>query len=90
MKNQNNRNRFWMLALTLAAALPFFSSCDTKACRCYVQDGQNPTYIVTDYVSEGVSCSSLDYDHGSRYRMCTEMSEPEIDPGQIGREYKNK
>lgn len=90
MKNHNNRTRLWMLALTMAAAMPLIASCDTKACRCYVYDGQNPTYIVTNYVDEGVSCSTLDYNRSTQYRICTEMSDPEIDPGQIGREYKKE
>ena len=30
----------------------------------------------------------LDYDRGTQYRQCIEYNEPDIDPGDIGQEYK--
>lgn len=75
---------------TFLVSVALFASCDTKSCRCYVSDGVNPVYKEIDYVSENEPCSSLDYTSGSKYRLCTEMSDPEIDPGSIGREYKKK
>ncbi|MBQ2174052.1 MAG: hypothetical protein II453_02915 [Alphaproteobacteria bacterium] len=63
-------------------------SCDTKSCKCYIYNGVNTPYREIEYVDEGSSCSTLDYSRGSQYRICTEYNEPDIDPTQIGREYK--
>ena len=71
-----------------AALLLLFTACDTKSCKCYIYDGTSEPYLETDYVSEGTACSTLDYTRGTRYRVCLEYNEPEIDPGQIGQEYK--
>lgn len=70
------------------AILLLQSACDTKSCRCYIYDGVNSPYKDIEYVAEGTSCSSLDYQNGKRYRYCTEMSDPDINPGEIGEEYK--
>ena len=43
-----------------------------------------------EYISEGNACSTLDYTHGTQYRICTEYNEPEIDPNEIGQEYKGR
>ncbi|MCR4816700.1 MAG: hypothetical protein K5842_05905 [Bacteroidales bacterium] len=75
--------------LTIAApTLLLLASCDTKTCKCYIYNGNNNPYIEQEYVSEGTSCSSLDYDHGTQYRTCLEYNEPDIDPNDIGQEYK--
>ncbi|MCR4829590.1 MAG: hypothetical protein K5864_09045 [Bacteroidales bacterium] len=67
-----------------AAAL---TSCDTKPCKCYFYNGMNWSQEI-EYVTEGSSCSTLDYTNGNRQRLCLEEHEPDIDPGSIGREYK--
>lgn len=64
------------------------SSCDTKSCKCYVYDGTNPAYRTTEYIDDASPCASLDYNRGTRYRMCLEYNEPDIDPNEIGQEYK--
>ena len=63
-------------------------SCDTKACKCYNYNGASQPYMDTEYVSDGTSCSALDRSSGHTYRVCLEYNEQEIDPGQIGQEYK--
>ena len=65
-------------------------SCDTKACKCYIYDGVNRPERVVEYVDESSPCSTLDYSRGTRYRICTEYNEPDIDPNEIGQEYKKK
>lgn len=75
--------------LPLAAALLLLAAaCDSKSCKCYVYDGTNDPYREIDYVSEGSACSTLDYTRGTRYRVCLEYEEADIDPSQIGQEYK--
>lgn len=71
----------------LAIAALALSSCDMKHCKCYVYDGTS-VVATSEYVSEGSACASLDYQNGTHYRRCIEDSEPDIDPGSIGREYK--
>lgn len=75
-----------LTALALTALL--MASCDTKSCKCYVYDGVSTPYMETDYVSEGTPCSSLSYNRGTQYRECLEYNEPDIDPNEIGQEYK--
>mgnify|MGYP006988847054 CR=1 FL=1 len=78
-----------ILSLSAMVLITFMAtSCDTKSCKCYYYDGTNPAYMETEYVSEGTACSTLDYQRGNQYRTCLEMSEADIDPGSIGREYK--
>ena len=75
--------------LPIAAVLLLFATaCDSKSCKCYVYDGTNEPYRETEFVAEGSACSSLDYSRGTRYRVCLEYDEPDIDPSQIGQEYK--
>ena len=75
--------------LTIAApTLLLLASCDTKTCKCYIYNGNNSPYIEQEYISEGTSCSSLDYDRGTQWRTCLEYNEPDIDPNDIGQEYK--
>ena len=76
-----------LLAIAVIAVIAI-TSCDTKTCRCYYNDGVNEPYKDYEYVDEGTPCSSLDYERNHRFRMCTEMSEPEIDPHDIGQDYK--
>lgn len=71
------------ILLLMAAA-----SCDTKSCKCYMYDGNNTPQRVIEYIDEGSPCATLDYDRGTRYRVCTEYNEPDIDPNDIGQEYK--
>lgn len=68
--------------------LTMVTSCDTKSCKCYVYDGNNTPQRVIEYVDESSPCSSLDYNRNTRYRTCLEYNEPDIDPTQIGQEYK--
>ena len=63
-------------------------SCDTKSCKCYYYNGNSTPYMEIEYVSEGTSCSSLDYERTTQYRQCLEYNEPDIDPGDIGQQYK--
>ena len=63
-------------------------SCDTKSCKCYIYDGNNAPQRVIEYVDEGKLCSSLDYSRGTRYRTCLEYNEQDINPDDIGQEYK--
>lgn len=78
------------LFLVLATLVALATGCDTKSCKCYYYDGINNPYMEIEYVSEGSSCSSLDYNRGTQYRLCTEYNEPTIDPGDIGEEYKHR
>ena len=56
------------------------TSCDTKACKCYVLD--RGVYVrETNYVDEGSSCSDLDQ---NPRRLCTEYYEEDIDPEDMG------
>ena len=71
-----------------AALLLLLASCDTKTCKCYTYNGMNTPTMEYEYISEGNSCSTLDYTHGTQYRTCLEYNEPDIDPGDIGQEYK--
>lgn len=84
-KNQNSRIK---IIASAALLLMLYASCDTKTCKCYIYNGTNPAYMEYEYISEGNSCSSLDYNHGTQYRTCLEYNEPDIDPGEIGQEYK--
>ncbi len=72
----------------IAVATMIFSSCDTKECKCYVYDGVHAPYMESQYVSYDNSCSVRDYRNGTQYRYCLEMDEPDINPGEIGQEYK--
>lgn len=74
----------------LVVMIAVMTSCDTKTCKCYINDGINPVDRVTEYVDEGTACSTLDYDRGNRYRICLENNEPDIDPSQIGQDYKSR
>lgn len=66
------------------------ASCDSKTCKCYLYNGVNTPYMEYEYVSEGTPCTSLDYDRTGQYRKCIEYNEPDIDPTEIGQEYKGK
>lgn len=77
---------FILTAVVTVVAL--LNGCDTKSCRCYYYDGVNDAYMDYEYVSDNTPCSSLDYERNHSFRMCTEMSEPEIDPHDIGQDYK--
>jgi len=90
MKHTNRSSKPAIQAIALAALLPLFASCDTKSCRCYVYDGLHDPYKQIEYVQEGTPCSSLDYNRGAQYRTCVEINEPDIDPGDIGQEYKKR
>lgn len=68
--------------------ITLMTSCDTKACRCYIYDGVNPVERVTEYVDAASSCYTLDYTRGKRYRTCTEYNDQDINPDDIGQEYK--
>ncbi|MCR5064544.1 MAG: hypothetical protein K6A67_02135 [Bacteroidales bacterium] len=68
--------------------LAIMASCNTKSCKCYIYDGVNRPERVIEYVDESSPCSSLDYTRTPRYRMCTEYNEPDINPDDIGQEYK--
>lgn len=71
-----------------AALMLLLTACDTKSCKCYIYDGANQPYVEIEYLSDGTPCSSLDYTRTTRYRACLEYDEPDIDPSQIGEEYK--
>jgi hypothetical protein len=78
-----------LTALIIAIAMiAVLASCDTKSCKCYIYDGNNPAQRVTEYIDDGTPCGTLDYTRGKRYRICTEYNEQDIDPSQIGQEYK--
>lgn len=68
--------------------LAIMASCNTKSCKCYIYDGVNTPERVIEYVDESKPCSSLDYTRTPRYRTCIEYNEPDINPGDIGQEYK--
>ncbi len=87
MKRDSINTKF-IAFVAFFALVAIFASCDTKSCRCYIYDGVNTPYKEIEYVAEGTSCSSLDYQRGKQYRYCTEMSDPDINPGEIGEEYK--
>ncbi len=76
-------------AIAAVGILALLSSCDTKTCKCYVYNGNNTPYLEQEYVSEGTPCSSLDFQQGTRYRTCIEYNERDIDPNDIGQEYKH-
>lgn|GEM_PF-1103674 len=82
---QMKTKKYYLVALLAFVAL---ASCDTKTCKCYVYNGNNTPYIEQEYISEGSPCSSLDYQQGTRYRTCIEYTERDIDPNDIGQEYK--
>ena len=72
--------------LTLAAlGLLTLSSCDTKECRCYEYNG---TRWIRSNTSTFASsrCSDL---NTSTYK-CDEMTDPVIDPNDIGEDTKKK
>ena len=77
-----------ILFIGLATAALLFAACDSKSCKCYYYDGVNEPYAGTEYTDEGNACSSLDYSRNNNYRLCTEMSEPDIDPASIAWPYK--
>lgn len=89
---QRNEKKYKMKKVILISLIALFacavSSCDSKSCRCYIYDGVNPVYKEIEYVSDGTACSSLNYRNGNKYRSCVEMNEPDIDPNEIGQEYK--
>lgn len=75
--------------LALGLTLLFLAvSCDTKTCKCYTYNGLNTPTMDYEYISEGNSCSTLDFNRGTQYRTCLEYNEPDIDPNDIGQEYK--
>ena len=71
-------------------AIALLAACDTKSCKCYVYDGTNTPQRVIEYVDESSPCSSLDYKNSTRYRYCLEYGEEDIDPSEIGQEYKKQ
>ncbi|MBP5190499.1 MAG: hypothetical protein J6031_06250 [Bacteroidales bacterium] len=77
-----------ILAFSAIVAMMFFASCDTKTCKCYTYNGVSTPTMDYEYISEGNSCSTLDYNHGTQYRTCLEYNEPDINPDDIGQEYK--
>lgn len=77
-----------LIAATIAIVMTTLSSCDMKSCKCYVYNGNNTPERMIEYVDEGKSCTTLDYNRGTRYRICLEYNEPDIDPNDIGQEYK--
>ena len=64
------------------------ASCDTKTCKCYIYNGANTPYTQYEYIAEGNTCSTPAYNRGTQYRTCLEYNEPDIDPNDIGQEYK--
>jgi len=69
--------------LLAAAGLFVLASCDTKECRCYEYNG---TRWVKKYTSTftGTRCSELN----TNTYVCDEMTDPEIDPNDIGGDTK--
>ncbi len=79
-----------IFSLALLALAALMASCDTKSCKCYVYNGVNTPSLEIEHVSSGSPCSSLDYQRGTQYRTCLEYNEQDINPGEIGQEYKGK
>lgn len=77
-----------IIPFCLIAFCLMLGACDSKSCKCYVYNGVNTPTIEIQYVSSGSPCSSLDYQRGTQYRTCLEYNEQDIDPNDIGREYK--
>ena len=77
-----------LLLIPAALMIIALASCDTKTCKCYIYNGANTPYMEYEYIAEGNSCATLDYNRGTQYRQCIEYNEPDIDPGDIGQEYK--
>lgn len=74
------------VTLTLSAmALLTLASCDTKQCRCYEYNGVRWVKEYTSTIA-GVSCQDL---NTSTYQ-CDEITDPEIDPSDIGEDTKKK
>ena len=74
------------VVLSLAAvALLTLASCDTKECRCYEYTGTRWIRANTTTIA-GTPCSDL---NTSTYK-CDEMSDPIIDPNDIGEDTKKK
>lgn len=69
-----------ILAVVGSVAL---ASCDTKQCRCYEYNGtrwvRTDTYILADRACRTMNTNTY---------QCDEMSDPVIDPNDIGEDYK--
>ena len=78
-----------ILFLSFAFIAMLLCSCDDKPCKCYTYNGAT-VYSETKYVGYSSSCSALDYSQGNNYRVCLEYDEADIDPDDIGQEYKKK
>lgn len=87
LETLNSMKKIFFPVIAVAILLAV-SSCDTKSCKCYVYDGTNAAQRVIEYVDDASPCASLDYSRGTRYRICIENNEPDIDPSQIAQEYK--
>ena len=74
--------------LSLCVAILLLSACNSKTCKCYIYNGTSTPYEATEYVSDNEPCSVLDYTRGVQYRTCLEYNERDIDPHDIGQEYK--
>ena len=71
--------------LLAAAGLFALASCDTKECRCYEYNGSRWIRTTTSTLA-GTACSSL---NTNTYK-CDEMTDPIIDPNDIGEDTKNR